>query len=190
MLLVIKVLAQQGGEIRFLANGSAAGFVAVLVKDGGDSVFKDNVIDGISGGLFLLDFGEQIVAGVFGFPISVRELPKVLKRAVYADAAPRVFGAHGIFFVKLEIAAVGEPAQQGTESMAGAAFITDSLGAHITYGAIVLFEQSVVRLDGDLRHLLRFRRADAANHSTVNPEKFLLVYLDSIVIYLTNVKSG
>ena len=43
---VTEVLAEQGGEVFLFADVGAAGFVAVLIKNGGDGVLEDDVLSG------------------------------------------------------------------------------------------------------------------------------------------------
>jgi hypothetical protein len=50
-----------------------AGDAVVLVEDGAVGGLEEDVGEGVACGCFFLDFGLEIVGGVFGFPEAVDE---------------------------------------------------------------------------------------------------------------------
>ena len=189
LFFVIEILAQQRGEVLLFADSSAARFIAILIEDSGDGVFEDDVVQRIADRFLVFDFGEEIVAAVFGFPEGERSLPFIDQRAVGADMAPAL-PLCGVFVNQRQLAAAAESGEERSEGAAEIAFGRLGLGsAQFLDGIVVLLEVAVVGLDGDGRHRACFRRVKAARYSTPNPENFLLVTPASIVIYLTIEKS-
>ena len=152
LFFVVEVLGQQRGEILLLADVSAAGFVTILIKNSGNGVLEDDVVEGIADSLLVFDFGEEIVAAVFGFPEGEGALPLVDKRAIGADVASAL-PVRGVFVNQGQLAAASETGQERTEGAAHIAFGRLGLArAKFLDGAVVFRQVPVVRLDGDGRH--------------------------------------
>jgi hypothetical protein len=57
----------------------------VLKQEAGLGVLKDDVGEGVAARDLPLDFGVEVVLGVFGFPVATRQLVSVMQGAVRTD---------------------------------------------------------------------------------------------------------
>ena len=94
-----------------------------MVEDGGNGIFKDDILEGIAGGFLFVDFGEEIIGAIFGFPKSEGTHKSIDERAVGADVAAGIYGLGRMFFDQLEFAAAGKRGEQGAEGATRAAFV-------------------------------------------------------------------
>ena len=161
MLLVVEVLGQQRGEVGLSRDFYAIRFPVVLVKYGRSGVLEDDVVQGITGVDLLLDFGIEVIAAVFGFPIGEGALVSVDQGAVDPYMLARITRLPGVFFYEAEFTQPAQAGKQGAKDAARSTFMRNFLLiAQFFQGFVVLVEQAVVGTDGDRRHQVCFRWAD------------------------------
>ena len=161
-LFVIEVLAEQLGEVLALINFGATGFFSVLKEHGGAGVFKDDVIEGITGRFLVFDFGEEIVGVVFSFPECVGAFPIVAKGAVDTNVPLGNGRYSGEFFDENQVAPLTQTAQQRAECTASCAFVQICIViAQFLEGLVVLLEQAVFGMNSERRHQFGFRWVNA-----------------------------
>jgi hypothetical protein len=106
-----------------------------LDEDAGLGVFEDDVAEGVAFGDFFLDFGVEVVPGVFGFPVATDQEHLVFEGAVGAD------GFAGGFFAELgdecPVVGAGGVLEEELEGRGESAFVEDVLVLEIGEGGVV-----------------------------------------------------
>ena len=132
------------------AKGEFAGFGAVLKEDGGLGVLKNSVAGGVAGFELLLDFGGEVVGGVFSLPPAAGEAEFVADGAVGDDALAA--GVGGEFGDEGPAALFGGFVEEVLEGSFEAEFVGDLLGFKVLEVFEISLDDRVT--GGQFEHLI------------------------------------